>query len=60
MLTANEGMVNDAFMEALNGLVAQIDWQANQDGNAESKKLSQKMQTVYKAALKFSMKKKIS
>ena len=60
MLTANEGMVNDAFMEALNGLAAQIDAQAAQGGNAEAKKLAQKMQTVYKAALKFSMKKKIS
>jgi hypothetical protein len=60
MLTANEGIVNDAFMEALNSLAAQIDAQAAQGGNAEAKKLAQKMQTVYKAALKFSMKKKIS
>jgi hypothetical protein len=59
MLAANEGMVNDAFMEALNGLVAQIDAQANQGNNPETKKLAEKMQTVYKTALKFSMKKKI-
>ncbi len=60
MLTANEGMVNDTFMEALNGLVAQVDAQAGQGNNAEAKKLAQKMQTVYRTALKFSMKKKIS
>ena len=59
MLEANEPMVNDAFMEALNGLVAQIDAQANQANNAEAKKLAEKMQTVYKTALKFSMRKKI-
>jgi hypothetical protein len=59
MLEANEGIVNDAFMEALNGLAAQIDAQANQGNNAETKKLAEKMQTVYKTALKFSMRKKI-
>ena len=59
MLESNEGMVNDAFMEALNGLVAQVDAQANQGNNAEAKKLSERMENVYKAALKFSMKKKI-
>lgn len=60
MLQANEGMVNDAFMEALNGLAAQIDAQANQANNPETKKLAEKMQAVYKTALRFSMKKKIS
>ena len=60
MLTANEKMVNDAFMEALNGLVAQIDAQAGQGNNPEAKKLAEKLQKVYKTALKFSMKKKIS
>ncbi len=59
MLEANESMVNDAFMEALNGLVAQIDAQANQANNPEAKKLAEKMQTVYKTALRFSMRKKI-
>jgi hypothetical protein len=60
MLSANEAMVNDGFMEALNGLVAQVDAQAEQGKNAEAKKLSEKMQLVYKTALKFSMKKKMS
>lgn len=59
MLAANEKMINDAFMETLNGLVAQVDTQAGQ-GNAEAKALAQKMELVYKTALKFSMKKKIS
>ncbi len=45
MLAANEGMVNDAFMEALNGLVAQMDAQAGQGNNAEAKKLAQKLQS---------------
>ena len=56
-------MVNDAFMEALNGLVAQMDAQAGQSGqagNTEAKKLAEKLQTIYKVALKFSMKKKMA
>jgi hypothetical protein len=59
MLAANEKMVNDGFMEALNGLVAQIDSQSQQ-GNAEAKKVGEKLQMVYKTALKYSMKKKMS
>ena len=59
MLAANEKIVNDAFMETLNGLVAQVDAQAGQ-GNAEAKALAEKMELVYKTALKFSMKKKMS
>ncbi len=60
MLAANENMINDSFMEALNGLVAQIDAQAGSDAGGEAKKLAQKMQEVYKTALKFSMKKKMA
>lgn len=59
MLEANAAMVNDAFMEALNGLVAQVDAVAGQ-GNAEAKTLSERLNLVYKTALKFSMKKKIA
>jgi hypothetical protein len=59
MLVGNEGMINEAFMEALNGLVAQVDAQA-QDGGAEAKNVAKKLQMVYKAALKFSMKKKMA
>jgi len=59
MLTDNADLVNDAFMEALNGLVAQVDAAAGQ-GNAEAKALSEKLGTVFKVALKFSMKKKMA
>lgn len=60
MLASNENMINDAFMEALNGLVAQVDAQANQGNSPEARKLAERMQAVYKAALKFSMKKNLS
>ncbi len=59
MLEANQAMINDAFMEALNGLVAQVDAAAGQ-GNAEAKTLSERLGLVYKTALKFSMKKKMA
>lgn len=58
MLNDNTNMVNEQFMEALNGLVAQMDAQGGQ-GNAEAKALGDKLGEVYKAALKFSMKKKM-
>jgi hypothetical protein len=56
MLSENAAMVNDGFLEALNGLVAQVE-QASGQGNAEAKALSEKLNQVYKIALKFSMKK---
>ncbi len=56
MLRDNESLVNDQFMEALIGLVAQVD-QAAEQGNPEAKSLSEKLSKVYKTALKFSMKK---
>ena len=56
MLTDNEAMINDQFMEALIGLVAQVD-QAAEQGNPEAKALSEKLSKVYKSALKLSMKK---
>ena len=58
MLNDNASVVNDGFMEALNGLVAQIDAQAGQ-GNAEAKAVADKLQKVYKVVLKFSMKQKM-
>jgi hypothetical protein len=58
-LAANEHLINDSFMEALNGLVTQINAQAEQ-GSAEAKKISPKLQSIYKIALKFSMKKKMA
>jgi hypothetical protein len=56
MLSDNESLVNDQFMEALIGLVAQVD-QAAEQGNPEAKALSEKLNKVYKSALKLSMKK---
>jgi len=56
MLSGNAAVVNEAFMEALNGLVGQVDAAAGQ-GNPEAKALSDKLGQVYKVAIKFSMKK---
>lgn len=56
MLDANKELINDQFMEALIGLVAQVD-QASEQGNPEAKALGEKLSVVYKTALKFSMKK---
>ena len=56
MLEANKDMVNDEFMQALVGLVAQVD-QAAEQGNPEAQELSEKLSKLYKTAMKFSMKK---
>ncbi|HAV76492.1 MAG TPA: hypothetical protein DCX53_03965 [Anaerolineae bacterium] len=58
MLEANQDMVNDEFMQALIGLVAQVD-QAAEQGNPEASALSEKLSKLYKTAMKFSMKKNI-
>ena len=58
-LAANEALINDAFIESLNGLVSQLGTQAEQ-GNAEAKKLGPKLQSIYKSALKYSMRKKMA
>src|SRR5215204_867667 len=58
MLEANKELVNDQFMEALIGLVAQVD-QAAEQGNPEAKALGEKLNNLYKSALKLSMKKNI-
>jgi hypothetical protein len=56
MLDENKDLINDQFMEALIGLVAQVD-QASEQGNPEAKALGEKLSMVYKAALKYSMQK---
>ena len=56
MVDENRDLINDQFMEALVGLVAQVD-QATEQGNPEAKALGEKLSKVYKAALKFSMQK---
>ncbi len=58
MLNDNAALINDQFMEYLSGLVTQMDAQAGQ-GNPEAKAIGERLGTVYKTALKFSMKKKM-
>jgi thioredoxin-like negative regulator of GroEL len=58
MLDDNKEIVNDQFMEALIGLVAQVD-QAAEQGNPEAKGLSEKLSKIYKNAMKLSMKKNL-
>ncbi|HET9905039.1 MAG TPA: CpXC domain-containing protein [Anaerolineales bacterium] len=59
MLEENQALVNDQFMEALIGLVAQVDAAAGQ-GNTEAKALGDKLNIIYKTALKYSMKKNMA
>ncbi|HKI53070.1 MAG TPA: hypothetical protein VJ987_03020, partial [Anaerolineales bacterium] len=59
MLEDNKDMVNDEFMQALVGLVAQVD-QAAEQGNPEAGALSEKLSKLYKMAMKFSMKKNMA
>jgi hypothetical protein len=56
MLEDNKDMLNDEFMQALVGLVAQVD-QAAEQGNPEASAMSEKLSKVYKSAMKISMKK---
>jgi CpXC motif protein len=58
MLEENRDLINDQFMEALIGLVAQVD-QATEQGNPEAKALGEKLSKVYKSALRFSMQRNI-
>ncbi|HET8564080.1 MAG TPA: CpXC domain-containing protein [Candidatus Binatia bacterium] len=58
MLEDNQDVINDQFMEALVGLVGQVD-AASAQGNTEAKALGEKLSKIYKAALKYSMKKNI-
>jgi len=55
MLTENDAIVNQQFVEALSGLLAQIE--AQRDSNPEAKAMGEKLSELYKIALKYSMKK---
>ena len=58
MLSQNEDMVNEEMMNMLSGLMAQLGAQGGNGPNAEqARELTEKLENVYKAALKFSMKK---
>jgi hypothetical protein len=59
MLGENAAVINDGFMEALNGLVAQVQ-SASDQGNPEAKALGDKLSQVYRVALRYSMKKNLS
>ena len=54
MLDANKDLLNDQFMEALIGLVAQVE-QASEQGNPEAKALGEKLGKGYKTPLENSM-----
>lgn len=54
MLVENDGMVNQQFVDALSGLVAQMETQGD---NPEAKAMAGKLSEIYKVALKYSMKK---
>jgi hypothetical protein len=55
MLKENDAMVNQQFLEALSGLGAQMEAQGGD--NPEAKAMGQKLDAVYKVALKYSMRK---
>jgi hypothetical protein len=55
MLTENDAIVNQQFVEALSGLIAQIEAQGGE--NPEAKDMSEKLSEIYKVALKRVMKK---
>ncbi len=54
MLKENDDMVNQQFLDALSGLVTQME---SQGDNPEAKTMGVKLGEIYKAALKYSMKK---
>lgn len=54
MLDENDAMVNQQFVEALSGLVAQME---SQPDNPEAKAMGEKLSEIYKIALKRVMKK---
>ena len=55
MLTENDAIVNQQFVDALSGLIAQIETQGS--ANPEAQAMSGKLTEIYKAALKRVMKK---
>lgn len=60
MLAENEEMVNEDLTNTLGGLMAQFEAQGRaSSGGEQTKELTGKLETLYKIALKFSMKKKM-
>ena len=60
MLSDNEDSINEDLMNTLGGLMAQLEAQGQTgQGGEQAKELAEKLESVYKKALKFSMKKKM-
>jgi len=60
MLIENEDKLNEDLMNTLGGLMAQLEAQGQTgQGGKQAKELADKLESVYKLALKFSMKKKM-
>jgi hypothetical protein len=60
MLSENENKINEDLMNTLGGLMAQLEAQGGAGpGGEQAKELIEKLESVYKIALKFSMKKKM-
>ncbi len=57
MLTENDAMVNQQFVDALSGLIAQME---SQPDNPEAKDMAEKLTEIYKVALKRVMKKNMA
>jgi hypothetical protein len=58
MLAENDALVTGQFMEALSGLVAQMDAQGSAE-NPEARAVGEKLDQLYKVALKRSMRKNV-
>ena len=60
MLNENEDKITEEMMSTLSGLMAQLEAQGKTgQGGEQAKELTEKLETLYKIALKFSMKKKM-
>jgi hypothetical protein len=58
MLGENEALINETFINTLSNLMAQLEAQGDKS-NPETKNLAEKLEKVYKAGLKISMKKQM-
>ena len=58
MLKENEALVNESLINTLSNLMAQLDAQGDQ-ATEDSKNLKEKLEQIYKSALKISMKKQM-
>lgn len=60
MLSENQDKINEDFMNTLSGLMAQLEAQGQSgQGGEQARALIEKLESVYKVALKFTMKKNL-